>query len=569
MAKHTALLIFALWAFSAFAQPDSIKNLKGILALPDLENYCNQLNYDQQAAQLPVLEAIYKQQNETELEHLAWLTGQLNIAGREAPDFTKMIAALKPMPDLARKKGWPDVEGELWMHIGQLYFGIEDFENAFAYTLRALDRFKSLDFGPRGHLYRHLPRVATHYYTLGDWETSLHYFNMFEQGPSEIKLKERRYLYQNTMALAHKQMLRYDSALYWFEKAKQSADLAGDKFWSALTRGNIGHTFYLQGDYARAEPLMEEDYAASKAINEVPSFVNAGLTLAHVYLLLGRPPARAAQMLDSLEPYIAGNTSPGIRGQWFQNKYLLAKATGNPNNQWADSAFYYQQIDYNNKKLQTLANVRRKVEIEQYLSKLNLAEAERKKQITTRNSLVAGIVLLAAIGLLLVNRARIRNEKKLAEAAFENQLAEEKLRSLRNELEQYTQRMREKTALAEKFAAELESIRKQDDHEDRQKEQTMETLLQSSILTEDEWQQFRNLFDKVHPGYLTRLRMRLPDLTPAETRLLVLTKLQLTNKEMTAMLGIGYDAIKKTRQRLRKKLQLSGVESFDELLDQG
>jgi DNA-binding CsgD family transcriptional regulator len=213
--------------------------------------------------------------------------------------------------------------------------------------------------------------------------------------------------------------------------------------------------------------------------------------------------------------------------------------------------------------------VRRKVEIEQYLSKLNLAEAKRKKQITTRNSLVTGIVLLAAIGLLLVNRARIRNEKKLAEAAFENQLAEEKLRNLQNELEQFTQRMREKTSLAEKFAAELESIRRKDDHEDFEKAQTMEALLQSSILTEDEWQHFRNLFDKVHPGYLTRLRMRLPDLTPAETRLLVLTKLQLTNKEMTAMLGIGYDAIKKTRQRLRKKLQLSGDESFDELLDQG
>ncbi len=569
MAKHTILLIISLWTFSGFAQPDSIKNLRGISALRELENYCSQLNYEEQAAQLPILEAIYKQQNETELEHLAWLIRHLNIAGKEAPDFKKMIAALKPMTDLARKKGWPDVEGELWMHIGQLYFGIEEFEDAFAYSLRALDRFKSLNFGPRGHLYRHLPRVALHYYTLGDWETSLHYYNIYEQSPPEINPKGQRFLYRNTMALAHKQMLRYDSALYWFEKAKESADAAGDRFWSALTRGNIGHTYYLQGDYARAEPLMEQDYAASKAINEVPSFVNAGLTLAHVYLLLGRPPGKAAQMLDSLAPYIANNTSPGIRGQWFQNKYLLAKATGKPFNTWADSALYYQQQDYNNKKMQTLANVRRKVEIEQYLSKLNLSEAERKKQITTRNSLVAGIVLLAAIGLLLVNRARIRNEKKLAEAAFENQLAEEKLRNLRNELEQYTLRMREKTMLAEKFAAELESIRKKDNHEDREKEQTMETLLQSSILTEDEWQHFRNLFDKVHPGFLTRLRMRLPDLTPAETRLLVLTKLQLTNKEMTAMLGIGYDAIKKTRQRLRKKLQLSGDESFDDLLDQG
>jgi DNA-binding CsgD family transcriptional regulator len=62
------------------------------------------------------------------------------------------------------------------------------------------------------------------------------------------------------------------------------------------------------------------------------------------------------------------------------------------------------------------------------------------------------------------------------------------------------------------------------------------------------------------------MRVKLPDLTPAETRLLVLTKLKLSNKEMGAMLGIGYDAIKKTRQRLRKKIDLPEEGGLDKLI---
>ena len=75
------------------------------------------------------------------------------------------------------------------------------------------------------------------------------------------------------------------------------------------------------------------------------------------------------------------------------------------------------------------------------------------------------------------------------------------------------------------------------------------------------------MFDQVHPGFFIRLKEKLNDLTPAETRLLALTKLQLAPKEMAAMLGISYDAIKKSRQRLRKKINLPEEGSLDELVD--
>lgn len=100
------------------------------------------------------------------------------------------------------------------------------------------------------------------------------------------------------------------------------------------------------------------------------------------------------------------------------------------------------------------------------------------------------------------------------------------------------------------------------------KMQYLSELLHSTILTDADWNRFKRLFEKVHEGFLVRLKDRFPDLTPAETRLLALTRLHLSTKEMADMLGVKPHSIKKTRQRLRKKIHLGEEESFEDHLEQ-
>ncbi len=196
-----------------------------------------------------------------------------------------------------------------------------------------------------------------------------------------------------------------------------------------------------------------------------------------------------------------------------------------------------------------------------------MLETQKQKELVLRNALLSGIGLVAVILLLVINRSRIRQSHALEKAALEKKLADEKFETVKAELDQYTLRMKEKSALLEKFELELESLKQNGQAASNNPDRSLGELLQSSILTEDEWVHFRELFEKVHPGFITRLRIRLPDLTPAETRLLVLTKLKLSNKEMGSMLGIGYDAIKKTRQRLRRKIDLHEDGGLDELVE--
>ena len=88
----------------------------------------------------------------------------------------------------------------------------------------------------------------------------------------------------------------------------------------------------------------------------------------------------------------------------------------------------------------------------------------------------------------------------------------------------------------------------------QEKVKRFEKLLNSVLLTENDWSDFRKVFDKLHYGFLPRLKLRHPDLTEGEKRLAVLIKLRLSNKEMARMLGISPNSIVKSRYRLKKKL---------------
>ena len=87
----------------------------------------------------------------------------------------------------------------------------------------------------------------------------------------------------------------------------------------------------------------------------------------------------------------------------------------------------------------------------------------------------------------------------------------------------------------------------------------------TTILTEDDWNKFKELFEEVYKGFFIRQKEKLPELTQAEIRLLCLTKLKLETKQMGSILGVSFDTIKKSRHRLRKKLGLKEEDSIDDI----
>jgi DNA-binding CsgD family transcriptional regulator len=131
----------------------------------------------------------------------------------------------------------------------------------------------------------------------------------------------------------------------------------------------------------------------------------------------------------------------------------------------------------------------------------------------------------------------------------------------KEQLKMFTGSLVEKANLIEK----LESQAKGKQATSEQQEIISE-LSRQTILTEDDWQKFKSLFEKIYPGFFINLKNKFHDITLAEQRMASLIRLHLTTKQMASMLGISVDSVHKTRQRLRQRLQLSNDAGLEETI---
>jgi hypothetical protein len=233
-----------------------------------------------------------------------------------------------------------------------------------------------------------------------------------------------------------------------------------------------------------------------------------------------------------------------------------------------DSAFYYNDRyiklhDSLEKAVVTSSLAISKARLNDELSRFNIQKLNRERQaeLTWRNGLILAIVLLAAIALLVVNRQLLKEKLKANKAEQEKKLLAQDVQAATEQLHMFTTNILEKTHLIEQLEQEMTERQANTDHH-----ATLSSLGQLTILTEDDWQQFKRLFEKAYPGFFHTLTGRFPDITLAEQRMAALIKLQLSGHQMASMLGISADSVRKSRQRLRQRLQVGPEANLDELI---
>ena len=88
-------------------------------------------------------------------------------------------------------------------------------------------------------------------------------------------------------------------------------------------------------------------------------------------------------------------------------------------------------------------------------------------------------------------------------------------------------------------------------------------MLTTEIEGEKSWEQFSTYFDQVNQNFTAELLKKHPSLTQNDLRMCALTRLNMSNKEMAALLNVSIPGIEKSRYRLKKRLGLSVEEDLD------
>ena len=364
----------------------------------------------------------------------------------------------------------------------------------------------------------------------------------------------------NNIGLAYEHLAHYDSALVAFDQAYALSQIEGAPFWSGLIKGNRGDVFFMQGRYDSAETLLRLDYEQSIVSQQ---FDNAALSLSRLARISSArgDHYRALEMLKEADRLEQRAPHPDYRAQILYAYALVYKDLNE-----TDSTFLYmQQYKERSDALEKLADINRneiaKLRIHNQESVYNILELHKEKRriALIRNFSIALIVVLAALGLVYINRLRIKSRLKQHEALEAKRFAEAEVQKAREQLTNFTESLREKNRLIEDLRSSM--LQKELNHEQIQQ---IQELTQHTILTDTDWERFKSLFTRVYSGFFVDLKRRSTDISLGEQRMAALIKLQISNKDAATMLGVSLNSVHKTRQRLRQRL---GFEHDSDLED--
>jgi ligand-binding sensor domain-containing protein len=227
-------------------------------------------------------------------------------------------------------------------------------------------------------------------------------------------------------------------------------------------------------------------------------------------------------------------------------------------------------------------HIRRLKEQERLNAQLEMLVAERTKQLQTTNEELKtreeqicsqnDELLAQQEELATQNEELIDQREELASqnqelARQREELAQKNealLSSSKQKLDLYMQKIVEKSEIIDRISLELETLR--DSNTERAHAEKFGQILQSHILTDEDWETFKATFNEVYPTFFASVRLRFPEITTAELRLAALIKMNLNVKEASYMLGISIESVKKSRYRLKKKLQLQEEDSLEEYI---
>ncbi len=94
----------------------------------------------------------------------------------------------------------------------------------------------------------------------------------------------------------------------------------------------------------------------------------------------------------------------------------------------------------------------------------------------------------------------------------------------------------------------------------------LEQNVKMHLIGRQDWEDFKVLFEKVHPGFSSLLKATYPAVTEGDIRLSIYLKAGMNTKQIARMLQLQPDSVKKNRQRLRRHLGLTADQSLEDLL---
>ncbi|WP_413997980.1 tetratricopeptide repeat protein [Flavobacterium sp. W1B] len=408
--------------------------------------------------------------------------------------------------------------------------------------------------------------------TIGDYEEASHYLKLAQTYTS--KNTSEYASITDAIGINYLNTNHLQKAISYFNEAAKQSKKIKDSLRYAKVLGNLARVYQKKGDFKKAISLIKEDIAISEYCQSHQNTMFASIILAQLYL--------DTNNLEAADAALKKAEAISLSKSYFKNSELsivklklalLQKLhkTDNELELRRRMSILENSIKTKNGSL-VINNVNWIIEKTKFQQKLDQTNAQYKQESFHKNiyAFIALLLILLAFFIYLNFKKQLKNKQleykqKAIAMELEKLKIEQKLVLAHDNLNAQIDYLKNKNVQIKKLKNEIEHLKQSPSDNLEKKKGKLNALLESHLMTESNWNIFKREFQKEHSEFYNMLLTEFPELTDSNIRILLLQKLNFSNNETAELLGVTTEAIKKSKQRLKKKLGAKSDMLFDHI----
>lgn len=361
-----------------------------------------------------------------------------------------------------------------------------------------------------------------------------------------------------------------ETAEKYFLQTLHAAQNSSDKIRNAKALGELALIHHQRGDSEQAVDFLLKDIELSEKYGDKRNAMYAQLQLGRIYYELGDIDKSQNLLYTALQHAKSRAYLKGFEKEIVEIQLKIAE---NQNDEARELALRRDLDDINQHiSITDGQEIINKVNWQTQKERIQW-QLDTKKAKLERSSLIKWIwavvsVFLSFILFLLykVSRKKLKLqqlifERKIFSFELEKVRSEKTLTDTRSSLASFQVYLEEKNQQLEQLENEIYKVTNSSNDKLQEQRVSLERLLDSHLMTDESWAQFKAAFIKDKEDFYNGIVSRLPGLTESNLRIILLQNLGLNNQQVAQLLGVTIDAVKKSKQRMRKKYG----DQFDEI----
>ncbi|MBV6646584.1 MAG: tetratricopeptide repeat protein [Cyclobacteriaceae bacterium] len=495
------------------------------------------------------------------------------------------------------------LQGLSYRYLGMVYMDLLDFKRASDFLQKALDLIDADDIAMRTNIIRNQGVIHA---KQNDYLTALTFFTKAYEEKLANGLEEKLAPDLNNIGLVYRRLgefdkalefadktlaldMKYgdvrnvsrvlinkavvfdemgnaDSSLYYYHKGISVAEENQHFRNMALGYGNLADFHHSRGQFQKALDAYEKSYKIALSIEERSQLLTVIRGLSLTYEDMGRMDSALHFARESFAMAIKAGIKLRVQQQADMLSGLFEKK------EVLDSALFYSRISqayadslYEENAQRRFANLRIRIETleqEQEIDRLESQHRIDNLKIYWGSSI--GIALIGIMGLIFYSY-RARQLQKQTKMALDHERLTKEVDMQKHELSHHTLSMLNKNQILQDIEDEAKCGLANEERSNLSLSRIIKVIARSKSSDKD-WDNFNHFFSQVHHDFFQSLSDQFPQLSTNEKRLSALLKLNLSNIEVSSILGIESNSVKMAKYRLKKKIGLAEEEKLEVFL---